>query len=130
LQLDCRGDPEITGEHEIDIGLSKRPLREAFVKGPLPLSELLPVVRMPGKTLAVWLLIRHRSDLSHGGWVTLPEQVLREWRIGKNARVDALRRLEKAGLIKVERPNGYMLKVKLIRRRKRQRCMGVTSNGT
>jgi hypothetical protein len=57
------GDPQITGEHEIDIGLRKRPLRGLFIKGPLRLRELAPVARLPGKTLAVWLLIRHRVDL-------------------------------------------------------------------
>ena len=112
------GDPEITGEHEVDIGLRRRPLRGSFIKGPLPLNELLPVIRMPGKTLALWLLIRHRSDLNRGNWATLPQRILREWGIGRNARADALRRLEQAGLIEVERPKGYMLKVKPIRRRK------------
>ena len=111
-----RGDPEITGEHEVDIGLQRRPLGEPFIKGPLPLNELLPVVRMSGKALALWLLIRHRSDLNRGNWATLPQRILREWGIGRNARAHALRRLEQAGLIKVERPKGYMLKVKLIRR--------------
>jgi hypothetical protein len=115
------GDPEITGEHEIDLGLRRPAVQGAFLKGPLPLSELLPVVRMPGKALAVWLLIRHRTDLNHGKWATLPQRLLKEWSVGKNARADALRRLEQAGLIKVERPKGYMLKVKLISRRRRLR---------
>jgi hypothetical protein len=60
------GDPDITGEHEIDNGLRPKPLRERFIKGPLVLAELLPVVRMPGKAIALWLLIRHRSDLNGG----------------------------------------------------------------
>jgi hypothetical protein len=113
------GDPEITGEREINIGLRRRPLKGSFLKGPLPLDELVPAVRMPGKVLAVWLLIRYRTDLNRGNWATLPQRLLQEWGIGKNARADALRRLEQAGLIKVVRPKGYMLKVKLIRRRRR-----------
>ena len=113
------GDPDITGEHEINIGLRRKPLKGKFLKGPLLLDELLPVARMPGKALAVWLLIRHRTDVNRGDWSTLPRRVLREWGIGKDARADALRRLEQAGLIKIERPKGYMLKVKLASRRKR-----------
>jgi hypothetical protein len=113
------GDPDITGEHEIDIGLRRKPLKGKFLKGPLLLDELLPVARMPGKALAVWLLIRHRTDVNRGDWSTLPQRILREWGIGKDAKADALRRLEQAGLIKIERPKGYMLKVKLISRRKR-----------
>ena len=80
----------------------------------------MPVVRMPGKALPVWLLIRHRTDLNRGGWATLPQRLLEEWGIGKNARADALRRLELAGLIKVERPKGYMLKVKRTPRRRKR----------
>jgi hypothetical protein len=113
------GDPDITGEHEINIGLRRKPLKGKFLKGPLLLDELLPVARMPGKALTVWLLIRHRTDVNRGDWSTLPQRILREWGIGKDARADALRRLEQAGLIKIERPKGYMLKVKLISRRKR-----------
>jgi hypothetical protein len=115
------GDPEITGEHEIDIGLRRKPLKESFLKGPVPLKELLPAARMPGKALAVWLLIRYRSDLNHGNLATLPQSILEEWGIGKNARADALRCLEQAGMIEIERPKGYMLRVKPIRRRKRSR---------
>ena len=108
------GDPEITGEHEVDNGLRPKPLREKFIKGPLVLAELLPVAWMPGKALALWLLIRHRSDLNRGDWFTLPVTLLKEWRISEDARTDALRRLEQAGLIQIERPKGFMLKVKLI----------------
>ena len=74
---------------------------------------------MPGKALALWALIRYRSDLNRGGWVTLPPRTLAEWGIGKDARQDGLQRLYVAGLITIERPKGYMLKVKLISRRKR-----------
>jgi hypothetical protein len=114
------GDPDITGEHEIDIGLRKRPLREPFLKGPLLVRELQTVARMPGKALALWALIRYRSDLNRGGWVTLPPRTLAEWGIGKDARQDGLQRLYEAGLITIERPKGYMLKVKLTSRRKRR----------
>ena len=114
------GDPEITGEHEIDIGLRRRPSQGSFLKGPLPLNELLPAVRMPGKALAVWLLIRYRTDLNHGKWATLPQRLLEQWGVGKDAKTDALRRLEQAGLILIERPKGYMLKVKLAPRRRKR----------
>jgi hypothetical protein len=113
------GDPQITGEHEIDIGLRKRPLRGLFIKGPLRLRELSPVARMPGKTLAVYLLIRHRVDLNRGHPATLPKRVIKEWGIGENAKTDALRRLEHAGFIEIDRPKGYMLKIKLTRRGRR-----------
>jgi hypothetical protein len=113
------GDPDITGEHEIDIGLRKCPLRGLFLKGPLPLPELGLVARMPGKALALWLLIRHRTDVSRNGWATLPPRFLNEWGIRQRAKTNALRHLEQAGLIKIEQPKGYMLKVTI--RKKRQK---------
>jgi hypothetical protein len=45
---------------EIDTGLHRRPLTDFFLKGPIPLAELAPVAKMPGKTLALWLLIVYR----------------------------------------------------------------------
>jgi hypothetical protein len=108
------GDLEIIGEVEIDLGLKRRPIREPFLKGPFLLSEMTPVARMPGKALGLWLLIRHRTAVNRGHPCTLPARVLAEWGIGRDAKIDALRRLEQAGLICVERPKGYMLKVKLI----------------
>jgi hypothetical protein len=111
---DHMGDPEITGEVEIDLGLRRRSLREPFLKGPLLLSELVPVAQMPGKALALWLLIRHRAAVNRDHPCTLPPRILAEWGIGKDAKIAALRRLEQGGLISVERPKGYMVKVKLI----------------
>jgi|SRR5271166_6652828 len=110
------GDPEITGEVEIDLGLRKRPILEPFLKGPLLLRELIPIARMRGKALPLWLLILHRTAINRNHPCTLPRRVLAEWGIGRDAKVDALRRLELQGLITVERPRGYMLKVKLTRR--------------
>ena len=107
------GDPEITREVEIDLGLRRRPISEPFLKGPLLLRELTPIARMPGKTLALWLLILHRTTINRNHPCTLPARILAEWGIGRDAKIDALRRLEQQGLIAVERPRGYMLKVKL-----------------
>jgi hypothetical protein len=112
-------DPEVTGEVEIDLGLPKRPIREPFLKGPLLLRELFPIARMPGKALALWLLILHRTGINRNQPCTLPARILVEWGINKDAKVEALRRLELQGLITVERPRGFMLKVKLVRRHRR-----------
>ena len=62
----------ITGEREIDIGLRRRPAEDFFVKGPIFLSDLIPVGALGGKTVLVWLLILHRATFSKSTWVTLP----------------------------------------------------------
>ena len=107
------GDPEITGEHEVDLGLQRRRLGEPFLKGPILLGDLAQIAKLPGKALALWLLIRYRSDVSGEARITLPRRLLLDWGIRKDAKAAALKRLEQAGVIKVERPKGYMLKVKL-----------------
>jgi hypothetical protein len=101
-------------ETEIDIGLRRRPIEDFFLKGPIPLAELIPIAKMPGKTLALWLLIVYRVSYSRKSWVTLPAYALEEWDISKDAKIDALRRLEQAGKILVSRPKGGYLKVRLL----------------
>jgi hypothetical protein len=98
---------------EIDTGLHRRPVTDFFLAGPIPLAELVPVAKMPGKTLALWLLIVHRVTWAKSKWVTLPDYILKEWEISQDAKSDALRRLEQAGKIAVSRPKGGYLKVRL-----------------
>ena len=111
----------ITGEHEIDIGLRRRPAEDFFVKGPIFLSDLIPVGALGGKTVLVWLLILHRATFSKSTWVTLPTYILKEWKISVDAKVDALKRLEQIGMITVRRPGGGYLKVRLNRKSKNGR---------
>jgi hypothetical protein len=119
-------DPEITGEREIPLerlGLRQPSLKEPFIKGPLRLGDLAAVVRLPGKyTLAVWLLLQYRSDIGRGSAVTIPNRLLKSWNIDKNAKTRALKQLERAGLITIERPSGYSLKIRPVRARKRKRA--------
>jgi hypothetical protein len=69
---------------------------------------------MPGKTLALWLLIVHRVTWGKSVWVTLPDYILKEWGISQDAKTNALQRLEQAGKIAVSRPKGGYLKVRLL----------------
>ena len=111
----------IAGEHEIDIGLRRRPAEDFFVKGPIFLSDLIPVGALGGKTVLVWLLILHRATFSKSTWVTLPTYILKEWKISVDAKVDALKRLEQIGMITVRRSGGGYLKVRLNRKSKNGR---------
>ena len=105
-------------ETEIDIGLRRRPIEDFFLMGPLPLAELVPIAKMPGKTLALWLLIVYRVSYSRKVWVTLPSYAIKEWGISKDAKIDALLRLEQARKILVSRPKGGYLKVRLMWKQK------------
>jgi hypothetical protein len=66
-------------EREIDTELRRRPIKDVSLVGPIPFAELAPVMRMPGKTLALWLLILHRVEFSKSMWFTLTGDVLKQW---------------------------------------------------
>ncbi len=72
-----------------------------YLKGPVPLALLQEAARLPGKALALYLAIRHRSDLRRVPDVTLPADYLTTWGIDKDAKRRSLATLEEAGLIRV-----------------------------
>ncbi len=72
-----------------------------YLKGPVPLALLRRAAPLPGKTLALYLAIRHRLDLRRTPEVTLPTDYLAEWGINKDAKRRSLATLEEAGLIRV-----------------------------
>jgi hypothetical protein len=106
---------------EIDTGLHRPPIESFFLKGPIPLAELVPVAKMPGKTLALWLAIVHRVAWSKTSWVTFPPYVAEDWGISQDAKVDALRRLEQDGRIAVSKSRGGYLKVRLIWKKRKEK---------
>jgi hypothetical protein len=112
-------DFPVTGEHKIDMGLRRRSPKGFFIPGPILLSDLLPVAKMPGKTVVVWLLILYRVAYSKQEWVTLPVYALQEWGISHRAKADALQRLEQSGRIEVQRSTGGYLKVRLDKKSKK-----------
>ena len=85
-----------------------------FVRGPLPLNQVMAAARLPGKALAVWLAVHHRTALTGKQMVTLPESLLAGFGIGKDAKARALQQLEQAGLVRVERESGRTTRVGLL----------------
>jgi regulatory GntR family protein len=114
-------DPEITGEHEIDIGLRPKPMMGRFVKGPIPLDSLVVVNRLPGKAWLMLLLTYHRTAMSSDRWITLSRNLLEEFGVSREAKRRALRQLEAAGLVQTEQLKGYQTRMRLILRQKRQK---------
>jgi hypothetical protein len=107
-------EAHIEVEREIDTELRRRPIRDVTLEGPIPFAELAPVMRMPGKTLALWRLILHRVEFSKSMWVALPADVLKQWGVSQDAKIDALKRLERVGKIAIKRVKGGPLEVLLI----------------
>jgi hypothetical protein len=96
----------------------KRPPRhrpgEAFLKGPVPWRWLTAAARLPGKALQVSLLLWKEAGcrkcrcvpfcLAHGAALSISAPAARR----------ALRRLESAGLVRVEQAPGRALQVTLL----------------
>jgi hypothetical protein len=80
--------------------------RRGFISVRSPLSEFHVAAGLPGKCLAVWLLVQHRVRLTHKDEVTLPTALLEAAGIERRAKARALRDLERAGLIRVIRKVG------------------------
>jgi DNA-binding MarR family transcriptional regulator len=115
-------DPLITGEVELDLGLRQK-TKGRFVKGPLLLEQLAAASRLPGKALALLLLVRHRADVSRKRWATIPQTLAGEFGISPDAKHRAMRQLEAVGFVRLERVPGYRTRVYLAptRRGKRER---------
>jgi hypothetical protein len=106
-------DPDITGEHEVDIGLRRKPMVGRFVKGPIPLDRVVRAAQLPGKALCLLLLIYYRTGASGTEWVTIPRSLLDEVGINREAKRRALRHLEYIGMIHIKQTKGYQTKVRL-----------------
>jgi hypothetical protein len=84
------------------------------IQGPFPWELWCVVARLPGKSLAIWQLVHHRSKLSGQLWVTLPHELLIEAGISQDAKDRALKALELHGLIRVDRRRGHPTKIAVV----------------
>lgn len=105
---------EVTGEVEVETAASRSHRTARFLKGPIPLNSVAVAARLPGKALAVYLAVRHRSDLLGGPMVTLPPALLRDFGIDRDAKARALQALNDAGLVRVEKAVGRTTRVTLL----------------
>jgi len=84
-----------------------------FLRGPIPLQDIAAASRLPGRALAVFLAINHRQALTRNSVVTLPRNLLADLGVTKDAKARALRALEAAGLVRVERQPGQSPRIRL-----------------
>jgi hypothetical protein len=87
-----------------------------FLRGPISMELLRAAQCAPGsdRTLAVYVLLKHRSDLRRATSATLPIDICKTWGISRSARARALAALQSAGLIRVKRKKGRTAIVELI----------------
>jgi hypothetical protein len=83
-----------------------RPKGEKFIRGPLPHWWMCRAGQLPGAALHVGLILWHMAFIKNSLAVNLTSASLQEMGVGKNAKHLALKSLEEAGLVKVERVHG------------------------
>jgi len=80
--------------------------KHKFLKGPIPLPWLTATAQLPGKTFVVGIVIWFRCGLCGSFTITLPSTVLSLFNVDRSAKFRALKALEKASLITVDRRSG------------------------
>ena len=84
-----------------------------FLKGPIPMPEIIAATNLPGKALAIYLAIRHQIDLSQQREVSVPKGLLEDMGVDRDSKSRGLKALERAGLIRVVRKKGCSARVRL-----------------
>jgi hypothetical protein len=89
---------------------------ERFLKGPIPLPDIAAAARLPGKALALFLLVHHQTALTGKPIITLPSKLLRDLGISRGAKARGLALLENTGLVTVTRSRGRAARIQLRRK--------------
>jgi DNA-binding transcriptional ArsR family regulator len=84
-----------------------------FIKGPLPMPWLERAARLPGKALAVALLLWFMAGMVGGAPIKLSAGLLARFGVGRKAAYAALTALEREGLITAQRRRGRLPSVKI-----------------
>jgi len=85
-----------------------------FIKGPIPLEWIGAAARLPGKTLHVALALQYLAGLTKSKTVKLTARTLDIVGVARDAKAEALARLQLAGLISVEQTPGRAPSVTLL----------------
>ena len=86
--------------------LSEAPLKALFLRGPIPMDWLSEVAGLPGKTLHLAIALCWLNGMTKTQTFKLTRKALDLMHVSRDAASDGLVRLEKIGLISVERKPG------------------------
>jgi hypothetical protein len=78
-----------------------------------PLKEMAAAAKLPGKALALLLLIHHRQRMLKKRQITLPSSLLAQFGIDRSAKSRGLHHLKEAGLIRVSITPGHSVLIEL-----------------
>ena len=102
-------------------GRQASPIRDKFIAGPVDVSWVCQASRLGVKALLAGLALWHLKGLRHDKSFLVSNLMLQEWGIQPDAKRRALHKLEKAGLITIERQGKRSPRVTLV--------VGNASNG-
>jgi len=97
--------------------LAAAPLEKLFLRGPVPLEWLQRAAALPGKTLNVAVALWWRHGMAKGRPFKLTHAALKYLNVERDAASTGLDRLERAGLIKLERRAGQRPIISIVIRR-------------
>jgi DNA-binding transcriptional ArsR family regulator len=95
-------------------GRRASPISGKFIAGPIDVAWVVQASRLGVKALLVGLALWHIRGLRKCDTFTVSNLMLQEWGIQPDAKSRALRALEKAGLIKIERQGKRSPRVSLV----------------
>jgi DNA-binding transcriptional ArsR family regulator len=101
LRLDQDGVRRLQGG--IRRGRRVSPIRGKFIAGPIDVSWVVQASRLGVKALLVGLILWHLKRLRQADTFMVSNLMVQEWGVQPDAKTRALRKLEKAGLIRIER---------------------------
>ena len=100
---------------DIDTGkLVPIPKKKLFLRGPVPMDWLSKAAELPGKTLNVALAIWWLQGMTQSESFKLTRKSLILFNIKRNAASISLKRLEGAGLIKIQKKIGQRPVISII----------------
>lgn len=109
LLLPVRNMTNLEKRLRLDFGTGKlvsNPKKKLFLRGPVPMDWLSQAAELPGKTLNVALAIWWLNGMTQSEYFKLTRKSLSLLCIKRDAASISLKRLEGAGLIKVQRKVG------------------------
>lgn len=93
---------------------ARRAKREGlFLRGPFYFGDASKASACHPRGLIVWMLVKHRSDLTKEAEVTVPNHLAEEFGASKKAKARALEALEVAGLVSIRRKTDGAWRVSL-----------------
>jgi hypothetical protein len=91
-----------------------QPDDERFTSGPVPLTWLECATGLPGRSVHVALALWHEATRSGSRCIDLSNMLCMRFHVERNAKYRALRSLELAGLVVVERRRGRSPRVTVL----------------